>query len=492
MNRRFLIACFALFLLCRFTALVCADGNSDPPRKPDAELTQQIALLFNTPDFRAGFQGVCIASVSDGGTLCELNADRLFLPASNNKLLTSGAALALLGPRFRYHTRLFQNGALDRSGVLRGDLVLRGDGDPLLDFHDFRELAQRVKQAGIRRVTGKLYYDESRFDAQRLGDGWTWDDETFDYSAQISALNVNENVVTIRVSADGAAGGRIHAAVEPNLGYVTLVNRATVSKNANDAPLEYDRKPGTNTIVITGGLPKKARRQFTVTVDNPAKFSSTYFLFALKQAGIHCEPGGDYQRSKRENLRLIAERVSPPLAELLPKMNKPSDNLMAECLLKTIGSVRRGEGSAQKGAASIQAWLSSIGIKEDAVRMADGSGLSRYNEVSPRALVRLLTWLYRSPYRNTFFDSLPIAGIDGTLKNRLKNTAAQSDCRAKTGTLSHVSSLSGIVKTRDGETLAFSILMNNHLAAPKICHAAQDKIVSLLAEYTRPKRPTAP
>ena len=140
-----------------------------------------------------------------------------------------------------------------------------------------------------------------------------------------------------------------------------------------------------------------------MTVENPAKFSAAYFVFALKQAGVSCAAGGAYPAAKNSKRHLIAEHASAPLAELLPKMNKPSDNLMAECLLKTIGSVRRGAGSAEAGAASVQAWLATIGVDKNAAQIADGSGLSRYNEVSPRAFVRLMTWLYRSPCRNVFF-----------------------------------------------------------------------------------------
>ena len=250
MNRCFLLLCFICFCLWQPIASVHAE------EAPDAALTGQITLLFNTPEFRAGFQGVCVASLKDSRTLCEQNADRLFLPASNNKLLTSGAALALLGPRFAYHTRVFRTGALDRKGVLRGDLILRGDGDPLLSFDDLRELAKQTRRAGIRRVTGKLFYDESRFDSQRLGDGWTWDDEPFDYSAQISALNVNENVLTVHVSAGGRAGSAVSARIEPNPGYAALENRARTARNADDSPLRYDREPGTNRIRLTGACRK--------------------------------------------------------------------------------------------------------------------------------------------------------------------------------------------------------------------------------------------
>ncbi len=473
-----------LLFLLTLAAPVCADESAAAPKTPDAALAQQINALFDTAEFRAGFQGVLISSLADGRTLYERNADRLFLPASNSKLLTSGAALALLGRNFRYHTRLLATGKLDRSGVLHGDLILRGDGDPLFAFDDARKMAQRTRQAGIRRVTGKLYYDESRFDGRRQGDGWTWDDAPYNYAAQISALNLNENVVNVQITAGKRAGAAAQAAVRPNLGYVMLENRATVAGDAaktEAAPLDCDRLPGTNRIVITGNLPKNARRKFTATVDNPARFCMTYCVFALNQTGVRCKAGGAYRPAQRDSLRTVAQNDSPPLSELLPKMNKPSDNLMAECLLKTIGSVRSGKGTAAAGIAAISVWLKDIGIAQNSVHIADGSGLSRYNFASPRCFVRLLDWLYHSDYRGAFFDSLPLAGVDGTLKNRLKDTAAQGRCRAKTGTMSHVCSLSGIVTTRSGEPLAFSLLMNNHLADAASCRAAQDKIVALLA-----------
>ena len=478
MNRCFPLTCLVFCLIWPAAPL-----RADKPR--DGDLTRQIESLLNTPDFQIGFQGVCVVSLRDNRTLYERNADQLFLPASNNKLLTSGAALALLGPRFTYRTRVLPNGPLDRKGVLHGDLILRGGGDPLLSFDDLRGMARQVRQAGIRRVRGKIFYDESRFDRRRLGDGWAWDDAPFDYSAQISSLNLNENVVMVSVSAGDAAGDAVRARIEPNCGYVTLDNQAITARSATDAPFQFDRDAGANRVRLTGSLTKNARRRFAVTVENPAKFSAAYFAFALRRAGVFCATGGAYQKPKRENLRPLISHDSAPLTELLPRMNKPSDNLMAECLLKTIGCVRRSAGSGEAGAAAAQAWLAEIGIDKNAAHLVDGSGLSRANVVSPRAFVKLLIWLYHSPYRRPFFDSLPLAGTEGTLRNRLRETAAQGNCRAKTGTMAHVSCLTGILTTKDGETLAFSILMNNHLAAPKTCQAVQDAIVTLLATYSK-------
>ena len=489
-----------LTLFCLLVGLF-ADSvplHAEPPApdSSDAPLARKVSALLNSAEWRGGFQGVLVQSLADGRTLFERNAGRLFVPASNNKLLTGAAALALLGPNFQYHTRLLRDGATDESGVLHGDLVLRGDGDPLLSSADLQELAKSVQQAGIRRVTGKLRFDESRFDSQRLGDGWAWDDEPFDYSAQISALNLDENVVKVSAASGIRIGALVQAEIRPNVGYAALDNRARTTGGAPEIPLQCDRERGGNRFHLTGGLRKNARREFTRTIANPTRFAAASFYHALKRAGIRCdaktETYRNHGKAKSAPLILIAEHVSLPLSALLAKMNKPSDNLMAECLLKTIGAAQRGKGSAEAGATSAQNWLESIGIGKSAVRLADGSGLSRYNEVAPRSLVRLLTWLYRSPYHDVFTDSLPIAGVDGTLKNRFRDTAAQNNCRAKTGTLSHASSLSGYVTTADGEPLVFSILMNNHLASTKDCHAVQDKIVLLLASYKRPPQPVTP
>lgn len=494
MNRCFSsLRAFWLVALLLFVS-VPAVWAEDAGQGSDPELVRAIDQILAVPGLQTGFQGILIQSLSDGVTLYERNADHVFLPASNNKLLTSGAALALLGKDFTYHTKLFRTGTLDSVGTLHGDLILQGAGDPILMPDDLLVLARQAYIAGIRRIQGDVRYDDSRFDHLWLGYSWEWDDEPFDYSAQISALNLNENVVAVQPQPGRKVGDPIRITVSPTDRYTTVVNKAVTGPSKSKASLVIDRKRGQNVIAVSGSLPidaaAKDNPSVPVTIEEPSRFTTTVLAEDLSKVGIRVHGQAREGSPVPAEATLVAEHVSPPLTVILQKLNKPSDNLIAECLLKTIGAVQKGKGTGGEGGTGAQAarvWLAQIGLDVSRLQQADGSGLSRVNYVSPRNLVRLLIALHGRTDFPVFYDSLPIAGIDGTLRNRLKGTRAANNCHAKTGTMSHVSSLSGYITTREGETLVFSILMNGHLTGNRVCSTAQDAIVVLLADYTRKK-----
>jgi D-alanyl-D-alanine carboxypeptidase/D-alanyl-D-alanine-endopeptidase (penicillin-binding protein 4) len=481
-------ACVLLLCLLQPQSILATE---DTGKGTDADLTRTIDTLLADPELQTGFQGILIQSIRDTKVLYERNADHVFQPASNNKLLTAAAALLLLGQNFTYHTRLYAIGELDADGTLHGDLILKGDGDPILSMEDLNDLAQQAVKAGLRRITGRLRYDDSRFDDQRLGDLWTWDDEPYYYSAQISALNVNENVIQVHVTPGRREGNPVKVTVTPTAKYVTIVNTARTGPNRGKASLRVDRIRGVNTITVSGILPhdspEKAAPVVTVTIEDPSRFTTQMMLESLQHAGIPLKARGKFERETvTSTATVIADHTSLPLSEILKKLNKPSDNLIAECLLKTVGAVKKGQGTAGSGGTGAQTareWFRSIGIDVLHLNQADGSGLSRVNYVSPRNIVCLLNYLHTQPTFALYYDSLPIAGVDGSLRNRMKGTAAEANCHAKTGYISHASSLSGYVTTRDGELLVFSMLMNNHLAPNRTCTTVQDKIVVLLAEY---------
>ena len=513
-------------------ALIAAAQRDDA----SAKLTAALDAALDAPDLQTGFVGACVVRVRDNRVLYARNADRVFLPASNNKLLTSFAALETLPPDFAYHTQARAMGTVGEDGVLRGNLALVGGGDPLLSPADLDELARQIAQTGLRQVSGKLIYDDTRYDAQWLGDGWTWDDEAASYSAQISALNVNSNCIDVQVFPGKKIGRRVRAQTVPATNYVRVENTAITGASGSRSTLVVDRKRGQNVITVTGRLPlppasAQTAAPFTVavTIENPPRFTATLFRAALRKAGVHVNDGAIVSRRDLARLRgrgrtreadasaspdidpsadmpegnVIAEHVSLRLPELLTRMNKPSDNLMAECLLKAVGAYgafppaapgsgpalnadrRVGtSGNSGTGAQLARKAFGAAGMNLEAIRQADGSGLSRGNYVSPRNIVRLLLAAHARPYFSAFYASLPIAGVDGTLRNRMKNTPAANNCHAKTGSLSHVSSLSGYVRTSNGEELAFSLLMNHQLGPPRASTRAQDSIVQLLAAYS--------
>jgi D-alanyl-D-alanine carboxypeptidase/D-alanyl-D-alanine-endopeptidase (penicillin-binding protein 4) len=477
-------------------ALACASciGQSAPtPSSRDSALARAIDGALDVPALRMGFQGILIQSLRDGSTLYARNPDQVFLPASNNKLLTSAAAIAILGQRFTYHTRLLRTGTVDATGALHGDLVLQGSGDPILTPDDLQDLARQAGANGIHRVLGELCYDDSLFDAQRLGDGWTWDDEPYAYSAQISALNLNENVVDLFVSPGSTVGAPVHVIVKPTDRCTTVNNNGTTTSVGSPSTLAFDRIEGSNTILVRGTLPFNTAASDTptasLTVDDPARFAVTVLEADLQTGGVVLEHILPEHATTPMGAVVVADHASPGLPEILKRLNKPSDNLIAECLLKTIGATRSriGAGGYEgTGPTAARAYFQTIGLDLNTLHQVDGSGLSRGNYVSPHNLVRLLAAMRHAPDFTAFYDSLPIAAVDGTLAHRMRGTLAAGNCRAKTGTMSHVSALSGYVTTRDGEPLAFSILMNNHLAPTAVCTAVQDRIVTLLASYARP------
>jgi serine-type D-Ala-D-Ala carboxypeptidase/endopeptidase (penicillin-binding protein 4) len=463
-------------------------------RGENEALVKAINETIDVPGLQSGFQGILVQSLKDQRILYELNTEKNFLPASNNKLLTSCVALEKLGKDFVYRTKVFRTGNLGRDGTLRGDLILRGSGDPLLTPDHLKNLARKIREAGIRRVRGSLCYDDALFDANRLGSSWSWDDEPFYYSAQVSALNVNENVVTVQTRPSKKEGDPVKITVLPTDRYTTLVNTAVTVGPTGKRRIVFDRQRGTNTLLVSGTLPldtaEKDCPSEPITIEAPSRFAAFLFRESLRESGVRVD-----KRELREVPQTpseaipAAEHVSPPLPDILKRLNKPSNNLVAECLLKTVGATEKQRGTFSAngtGARTALDWFLRIGLDTDRVRMDDGSGLSRTDYVTPRNLVRLLTYMHTCEQFPIFFESLPIAGVDGTLRNRMKNTSAANNCRAKTGTLSFVSSLSGYVTTKDGEPLVFSILMNNHLAPGDVARAAQDKIVTLLADYAHP------
>lgn len=450
-------------------------------------LTAEIDTLLQDSALRGSIQGVIVESLVDGRVWYERNGDVLFMPASNQKLFTSAAVLHALGPDWKYQTVLYCSGDLDDDGTLHGNLYLRGSGDPLLSARDLVEMAAQIKGAGIRRVAGKLLGDDSRFDHERYGLGWEWDDFSAYYAAPVSGLNLDENLLVVTVSPGKKPGDTVRASAAPTSDYAHLTIRAKTVEKGGTSALRIGRTLGTNEITIDGTLALDAKSAdhppVRVTIDNPTRFATTFFLNCLKREGIGVSGEDGEGILPTSGTREIARHDSAPLSELLKALNKPSDNLMAECFLKTLGAEKGTGGTTAAGKAVAMDWFRSLGIEPFGLQIADGSGLSRHNLVSPRSVARLLRAMTSDLHIRVWIDSLPIAGVDGTLRNRLKGTPAMGNVRAKTGSLSGASSLSGYVTTQDGEKLLFVALVNNFTGSADPPHRLQDRIATLLASW---------
>lgn len=483
-TRRMVVSAALALALGRCSLPACAQTTAGAGSRTD--LAQRIDRLLADPALRGGIQGVLIRSLRDGAIWYARNPDLRFVPASNQKLITSAAALALLGPEWRYATRLVRTGPVEPDGTLRGDLELCGSGDPTLIDADLDAFVKAVRRAGIRRVQGRVLGDDSRFDALRYGEGWSWDDLSEAFAAQIGALTLNRSTVAIQVGPGRTVGDLVQVAITPRAGYPAIVVRAATAPAGAAQDLQVQRPLGTNTILVTGSVPiDSAPVVLWAPIDRPARFVAWVLAARLQAAGVDVEGGADETRVAPLSAIEVARHTSRPLAAIVAEMNKPSDNLIAECLLKTIGAEKGEAGTAAAGARVVDGWLRSVGIDSADLCIADGSGLARTNLVTPRALVDLLTAMHAHPSGRAFFDSLPLAGVDGTLRNRMRRTRAAGNCRAKTGSMRSVSSLSGIVTTRDGEMLAFSVLMNNHRGANDAARGIQDRIVETLADTIR-------
>lgn len=461
--------------------LLAHPSPAAPP--PDASLA-----ALTVPVRTRALVGAKVVSLTKGDTLWELNPGLCLVPASNQKLLTAAAALERLGPDFRFRTEVLALGTQRTDGTLDGDLILRGGGDALLTASELESLAAAVDATGIRRVRGRLRADDTRYAREPLGEGWSWDDEPYAYAAQVSALSLDGNVVTVEVSPGERPGMPARVVVTPAAGYVTLRSRCRTSPAELDAMITVSRERGRNAVLVTGEIPvgsEPVRRR--VTVETPALYAAAVFRRLLARRGIRVE-GEAALLGTPQAARLVAYRDSPPLAEILARMNKASDNLVAETLLRELGRTTTRPGSSAAGLAVVAEVARDLGLDPVALRVADGSGLSRLNLVSAENLCRLLVAMARHRHGDVFAASLPVAGVDGTLRGRMVDTAAAGNARAKTGTLSHVSALSGYVTTANGERLAFALVTNNDpgpAMRPDGPKRTEDAVVAQLAALAR-------
>lgn len=449
-------------------------------------LADSISKLLTAEWLRFGYCGIVVRDLQTGETLYQRDAERVLIPASNNKLLVTAGALALLGADYRMRTEVWRTGTVDPDGVLEGDLILVGRGDASLGYSDLQRLAQQVREAGIRRVEGRLLYDDTWLDAERYGFGWNIDDEPFGYQAQMSALCAERNAVRLYARPAEKEGEPPRVRLEPPTDYVEVVNLArTAPQDAPNASLSATRPHARNQIILTGAIPKDAQEMLVgrYAVENPSRYAAWLFRQALQEAGVSVSAElAPTALTLHPNATQIAVDLSPPMSEIVALINKPSDNLLTEMVLKVIGKERAGEGTTAAGIRALMEFLRSAGLEMGAVQMVDASGLSRMNAVSPENLARLLVYMARSPYAEIFRRSLPIYGEDGTLRNRLRNTPVQGKGFAKTGSLYRVSSLSGYLVCRSGRTVAFAIVMNFYTVPASEARALQDAIVQALWE----------
>lgn len=461
------------------------------------EFSKAIDDIFNDPAFANAHWGVVIQSLSTGEYFYRRNEFKNFMPASNMKLFTTALALLQLSPDFAYKTTLFVNGKI-RKDEIKGDLVLRGVGDPTFSskFYEnalvvFNQWADSLLNLGVEEISGNIIADDDAFEEEQLGAGWTWDDETYYYSAIPSAVCLNENCVDLRITPADKIGKKAIIEIFPQTKFVTILNDIVTVSNDSVTNIDFYRERNTNIIHCVGTIRKsESIIKESITVNNPTKFTAQVLKEVLESKGILVR-GGALDNDEigetinYENLKPLFTQISPPLKEIIKVVNKESNNLLAEQLLKTIGFVKLKYGSIENGLKASEGLLKQLGIDPENIQIVDGSGLSRLNLFSPMQLNSLLRFMYRSKYFKEFYESLPIAGIDGTISYRMRSTRAENNVRAKTGYINAVRSLSGYVTTADGEMLTFVMIANNFLVPLKLAENIQDNVCILLSNFTR-------
>src|SRR3989475_1988911 len=485
-------------------------------------LEKRISTILSTPDLTRGFWGMEVVSLSTGKVLYSQNGDKLFIPASNTKLFTTAAALALIGSDYKFRTSVETNGVLDKHGRLTGDLVLIGRGDPnlsgrVLPFAQrterndhpilvLEQLADQLVQKGVKYVDGDIVADDSYFAFERYGEGWSQDDLVWDYGAPVSALTINDNVIFVSILPADRAGDRAFVSITPFANYYRIDNRIITTPAGTGRKIFINREPGATVLTLWGNMPLgDAGANEALAIEDPAEFAASLLRQLLETRGIavygrqrtrHTDlaslstftitasapaRGGDApSRALQSQPLVLASYQSKPLIEDLRVINKVSQNLHAEILLRLLGREKGTAGTVEGGLEVLRGFLNKAGVPGDQYVFYDGSGLSRQNLATPHSVVQLLRYAASQPWGASFRDTFPVAGVDGSLSDRLKNIDAQGRVYAKTGSLGGVKTLSGYATTDRGERVAFSILSNNFNLPTKRVTDAIDAIVGAI------------
>jgi len=495
--------------------------KKSPARVPAdvARFQRDAETALAIPVAQKSFIGVLIVDAATGKTLYELNADRYFTPASNTKLFTTTLAMSALGPDYRFRTTIETHGTLDSAGRLRGDLILVGRGDP--DFSNRRipydaknpidgpsdkplaELVDAIVAKGVKEIDGDIVADDSYFPYAPFPEGWAVGDMPFDYGAAVSAICFDDNGLDVKVTPGDHVGADAWVAVEPWPGYNVYSYSVTTGPADSQPNFNTVENPGPKPFLLRGSIPLgHAPIDLAMAMPDPANYTAHVLKQMLLARGIritgharalHAPPPSEGMTfdppqalaqtpAPQANTLVLAEHQSPPLLEIVRVLNKVSQNLHAEILLRTVAKEKTGEGSLAAGLEIERQFLTSIGIAPTDVLVDDGSGLSRENLVTPRAVVSLLEYVRRQPWGDAYASTLPVAGVDGTLDNRMKSTPADGRIDAKTGSVEHTQAMSGVATTLHGERLIFSMFDNHNGGTGRDAAHVLDAIAQAMVE----------
>jgi D-alanyl-D-alanine carboxypeptidase/D-alanyl-D-alanine-endopeptidase (penicillin-binding protein 4) len=477
-----------------------------------ATLAQRIEKLIATsPAALGAFWGIQAVDLATGKALYSLNPDRFFIPASNTKLFTTAMALSRLGPDFTFQTRVL-SAPPDATGRITGDLCLIGGGDPNLSARPIpyqkgpitgdplvaiEDLAGQIAARGVTRVDGDIIGDDTWYVWEPYAPGWAEDDPLYDYGAPVSALTLHDNTLTLHIAPGAREGDSAALTLKPALEYYEIDNRLRTVAADGERRIHYHRAAGSLALELWGAVPLgNPGEDLALGIEDPAQFAAMALRQALEDRGIairgravarHRFPGElpdllQASGSEPPAGTELARRVSAPLLEDLRITDKVSQNLHAELALRAVARARRNVGSREAGLAELKDFLAEAGVAADQYGINDGSGLSRQNLVTPATVVKLLRFMYQSPARQNWISLLPVGGQDGSLASRFGDPRVTGRIHAKTGSVAHVSALSGYFQRANGHWTAFSILVNNFNSPSAEIRAVMDRICALIME----------
>ena len=479
------------------------------------ELQVRISQVLRKPELAPAMVGIKVISLETGRVLFEENANKLLRPASNMKLYTVAAALDRLSPDYRFVTSVYANEKPNDKGVVKGDLTIYGRGDPSISarfqngdyFKGLDDLAARIAAAGVKKVEGDLVGDESYFTGPQYGSGWEWEDLQWYFGAEVSALTVNDNALDLSVKPGAKVGAPAVITTGPPDPLLRINNKVVTGAKGIKRDLNAYRGLAADELEITGSIALDDKGYTGgIGISHPALLFAYLLRASLAQRGVSIKgktrtidarsaagfivPPSLNQAADSHGVE-IANLQSVPFSVVAANTLKPSQNLYTEIILRTLGKVvlppvnppSIDSNSETDGLEVVKAFLREAGLNPASLVLTDGSGLSRNDMVTAEANVQLLTYMHRHRYAAIFRDALPIAGVDGTLRNRFKGTPAENNLRAKTGTLSSASSLSGYVRDAAGEDLAFSIMVNNYPGDADVRANCIEPIAILLASF---------
>ncbi len=424
--------------------------------------------------------GIKIYSLDRGEALFELREKKLFVPASNLKILTTAIALETLGPNYRFPTRIYTDGKL-KNRVLDGNLYIKGYGDPKFVTEQMWLLVNEMKNLPLERITGNIIGDDSYFDNQKRIKTWIKNPGAQAYEAPLGALSFNFNTVQANVAPGPKPGSKPRIVIEPDTEYIVLDNQAKTLKQGTRNRLIVNRldRKGFDEIAVSGGIRlDQPRAQYFLNITDPTQYTLSTLKKYLEYVGIKFQ-GELEQGMVPETAKELLTHESEPLTLALRGLNKFSNNFVAEQIIKTIGAEKYGPpGTTQKGLKALQEYLMQLGYHSDQYNVLDGSGLSRQNRLSPQLIIDVLRNVKNDmEVYPEFVSALGVMGVDGNVKNRMRGVKSPGRARVKTGTLNYVSALSGYFQSKDGETFAFSILMNDLRCSNGRIKKIQDQII---------------